>query len=382
MIRLKKIIICFLLITTVLLCVTGCQNETEVKQPAKQAPVECVKGIWVSIYDMDFLKENEDIFTQKAEEMFADISSKGFDNVFVQVRAFSDALYKSDIYPFSSYLTGTQGQSPGFDPMDILLKCAHKHSLRFHAWINPYRILLQNDKSKICKDNPAYELMADGNEDVYTCESGIFYNPASIKVQKLILDGIDEIVEKYDVDGIHIDDYFYPVTKEDIDKAQYENYKGNLSLEGWRMMNVNSLVSGIYSRVKSRNKNVIVSVSPSGNIQSNYTTHYADVKRWLRDKGYADWIIPQIYFGFENEYSPFEQTLKEWKNLDRCDDVKLIAGLALYKGGKADENAGRGKNEWINNSDIIKRQIDLCKDSGYVLFSYSYLTNDEFKNCS
>lgn len=343
---------------------------------------QCVKGIWISIYDMDFLGENEDTFTQRADEMFSEISSKGFDNVFVQVRAFSDALYESDIFPFSSYLTGTQGVSPGFDPMDILLKCAHKHSLKFHAWINPYRILLQNDKSKICKANPAYELMTDGDESVYECEKGIFYNPASLKVQKLILDGIDEIVGKYDVDGIHIDDYFYPVTESDIDKKQYENYAGNLSLEEWRMMNVNSLVSGIYSRVKSRNADVIFSISPSGNIESNYTTHYADVKRWLRDKGYADWIIPQIYFGFENEYSAFEQTLESWKKLEKNEDVKLIAGLALYKGGKIDKNAGTGINEWVEHNDIIKRQIDLCKDLGYVLFSYSYISNDEFKNCS
>lgn len=371
----------FIVFIVSVLTFTSCIKEN-VRKEISQNNEQNIQGVWVSVYDMDFLKNDESNFEVCAENMFKDIAKKNFNNVFLQVRPFSDALYDSEIFPWSSYLTGVQGQDPGFDPLKIMIEKAHNYNLKLHAWINPYRILYGNDTTKICKDNPAYEMIQSKDDSVFVCESGIFYNPSSMKVQKLILDGIREIVKNYDVDGIHIDDYFYPVTSDEIDKAQYEKYDGELTVDEWRTTNVNSFVSGMYSAVKTIDKNTIVSISPSGNLESNYTSHFADVRKWLSESGYADWIIPQIYFGFENEYSPFEKVLDEWKSLKKNENVSLVIGLALYKCNKVDENAGNGINEWTENSDIIKRQVDLCKDLGFVLYSYPYTNSTEFINLS
>lgn len=366
-----------LIVLLVLLC--GCENKAE--NGGNRDSSDEIRGVWISVYDMPLPIESEEKFSEDIENMFSDIQNKNFNNVFVQVRAYCDAFYRSGIFPFSKFLTGVQGKDPGFDPMEIMITCAHAHNLKFHAWINPYRILSENDPSKLCISNPALKFIEQDDGSVYRCESGIYFNPASVGAQKLILDGIREIVENYDVDGIHIDDYFYPSTDENIDKKQFDAYSGNLSLDEWRMMNVNSFVGGMYSAVKSASKNVLVSVSPSGDVESNYASHFADVKRWLATEGYADLIIPQIYFGFENEENPFEKTLAQWKNLPCSENVGLSVGLALYKGGKEDEFAGSGKNEWLERSDIIKRQAELTKDLGYVMYSYSYTSNNaEWEN--
>ena len=146
------------------------------------------------------------------------------------------------------------------------------------------------------------------------------------------------------------------------------------------MMNVNNFVSGMYSAVKAIDKNVTVSISPSGDIDSNYNVHYADVKKWLKEEGFADLIIPQIYFGFENEQDPFEKALNDWSSLPRSKSVSLSVGLAIYKAGKEDYFAGSGKYEWTQHSDIIKRQAKLSEEYGYVFFSYSYLSGPEWDN--
>ena len=359
-----------------IVCLSGCGKSVRSDETGSAA----IRGVWISIYDMPLPVDSEESFSAEIEKMFSSLQQQSFDNVFVQVRPFCDALYVSKIFPFSRCLTGVQGADPGFDPMKKMISCAHEHKLKFHAWINPYRILSENDISKLCSGNPALKMTDDGESSVFFCDSGIFFNPASVSAQKLILDGVREIVENYDVDGIHIDDYFYPTTDSSIDKNQFEKYSGNLSLNEWRMANINSFVSSMYSVVKSSGKNIVVSISPSGDIDSNYDLHFADVKKWLSCEGYADLIIPQIYFGFENQENPFKKTLEEWKALPRSKNVALAVGLALYKGGKEDEFAGTGKDEWLESSDIIKRQIEMLNDTGFALYSYSYLTNNEGKN--
>lgn len=366
----------FILIFIFLFLFSSCVQT----QGENRVIAEEMRGVWVSIFDLPLPVKNEDRFRQDIGKMFDDIRSKNLNNVFVQVRPYSDAFYRSDIFPFSSRLTGVQGKDPGFDPMEIMIYEAHSRSLKFHAWINPYRVLSGTTVSMLSPDNPAYKLLESDKGDVYVGSDGIYYNPASLTSQKLIIDGVREIVKNYDVDGIHIDDYFYPSTDEEIDKKQFSEYGGDLDLEKWRMMNVNSFVSGMFSAVKTIDKNVIVSISPSGDIESCYTSHFADVKKWMSEDGYADLIIPQIYFGFENEKNPFEKTLLQWTSLPRNKNVNLAIGLALYKAGQEDVFAGSGINEWIEHNDVIKRQVLLCKNYDYVFFSYSYTFGGEWDN--
>jgi uncharacterized lipoprotein YddW (UPF0748 family) len=141
--------------------------------------------------------------------------------VFLQVRPTADALYKSDIFPWSRFLTGKNGLAPqnNFDPLEFWIQEAHNRNLELHAWINPYRISgTSYDMEKLSPDNPARKMYEQNRNDIYFSTQGIYYNPASERVQKLILDGVREIVNKYNVDGIHIDDYFYPSTETVIDE--------------------------------------------------------------------------------------------------------------------------------------------------------------------
>ena len=188
-----------------------------------------MRGVWISVFDLPLPIQSKEEFSEKINDMFSDINSKNLNNVFVQVRAYSDALYPSDIFPFSAKLCGVQGKDPGFDPLEIMICCAHHYSLKFHAWINPYRISSDSDTSKLSSDNPALKLIEKNQGDIIFCDSGIYYDPASLPAQKLILDGVREIVKNYDVDGIHIDDYFYPGTDESIDEKLYYHYGGELS---------------------------------------------------------------------------------------------------------------------------------------------------------
>ena len=210
-------------------------------------------------------------------------------------------------------------------------------------------------------------------------DKGIFFNPASKDVQELIINGVSEIAENYNVSSICFDDYFYPSSSEEIDKSSYEKYSGKLSLDDWRRENVNSLISGVYERIKSINENISFGISPSANIKNDRTELYADVELWSTEKGYVDYINPQIYFGFQNEKQPFMQTVKEWIKTADCD---LYISLPLYKTGLEDEYAGeRGKNEFVDNNNIISRQVTylskLEEVDGFYVFSYSFLDECE-----
>lgn len=347
----------------------------------KEEKADEIRAVWISVYDMADLKGmSEGGFRAKCENIFKDISDRGLNHVFVQVRPSGDALYESEIFPWSKYISGEQGVSPGYDPLEIFLKTAHSYNLKLHAWINPYRISsTSSDMEKLSESNPARKLYNDNPRDVYLSTEGIYYNPASERVQKLILDGVREIVKNYDVDGIHIDDFFYPTVEEDIDKEEYEAYKensGKASLDDWRRNQVNAFVSGMYSAVKSENENVIVSISPSADIVADKNVHYADVALWCSEKGYCDWIIPQAYYGFDNEYLPYKRSVNEWKKLVTNENIKLVIGLASYKCGVEDLYAGNGKEEWQKNDDILCKQLKHLRKKecdGFSLFSYNSL---------
>ena len=147
----------------------------------------------------------------------------------------------------------------------------------------------------------------------------------------------------------------------------------------WRRENVNSLVSAIYLKVKSYGEDKIFSVSPSGNITKNFSQLYADVYSWCKG-GFCDMILPQIYFGFQNDALPFEDCFEEWLSITDSDKVILIPALALYKSGKEDSFAGSGEDEWLKNDDIISRQAKLIKSKdckGFALYSSSYINFSE-----
>ena len=348
------------------------------------------RAVWVTYSELA-VKSAEctaEEYTEKISDIMDNIQSYSMNAVFFHVRPFGDAFYKSSYFPWSEYLTGTQGQEPSYDPLAIAIEQAHKRGIAVHAWINPYRVSSGTDTSKLSSGNQAKIWLENGNSDnVMTTESGLYYNPASSEVQKLILDGIREIIENYDVDGIHFDDYFYPSTDEQLDKTQYDAYLnsgGQLDLISWRKANVNALVGNVYSTIKEHDPDIVFGISTSADIAKNLNSICADVVTWGGSSGYVDYLCPQIYFGFEHTLLPFEDTLKEWEKIVTNDSVKLYTGLAVYKCGEEDVYAGdespesdTPRYEWINNRDILARQIEFCrtrsKNSGLAFFSYSYL---------
>lgn len=348
------------------------------------------RGAWLTYMDLSFQGKTEAQFQAKIDEMYDALLDMGFNAVVAHVRPFADSYYPSQYFPFSKYLTGTQGKDPGYDPLEYMVSAAKKRGLEFHAWLNPFRVLAgSTDLNMLSKNHPARLWRTDqdtGNDEwAVNANGGIYLNPGIPEVQKLIIDGVREIVENYDVDGVHIDDYFYPTTDEAFDRKAYEAYQkkagaGAMSLGDWRRANVSGLVAGIYRAVKQINANVVFGVSPAANNLTNFEKLYADIKRWVSSKGYLDYIAPQCYFGFEYDYKTslqafdFVSLARYWSELVEEESVQLYYGLGIYKSGETDRNS----NEWIENTDIIARQVEHIRGienaSGFIVYSYRELT--------
>lgn len=344
---------------------------------------EEMRGVWVSY--MELSMENESSKTQKAfEDKFTEIAQKcreiGFNTLIVQVRPFCDALYKSSYFPWSHILTGTQGENPQYDALQIMCDICKENNLKIHAWINPYRVSSNETPKKLSDNNPYIK----NSEIGIKTDNGIFLDPSNETAQQLICDGVKEIAEKYDVDGIQFDDYFYPTKDESFDKKQYQAYiekygkKNCMSLDNWRMQNVNTLICKVYRTIKSVDSSVEFGISPQGNIGNNDGL-YADVKSWCTCKGFADYICPQIYFSLENPALTFEDCLDSWTSLDFDENVKLYVGLGGYKAG----NGEYDEETWLLSDSILADEYDILRNNksvrGFMLYSYSCLEDDTAK---
>lgn len=344
---------------------------------------EEMRGVWVSY--MELSMENESSKTQKAfEDKFTEIAQKcresGFNMLIVQVRPFCDALYKSSYFPWSHILTGTQGENPQYDALQIMCDICKENNLKIHAWINPYRVSSNETPKKLSDNNPYIK----NSEIGIKTDNGIFLDPSNETAQQLISDGVKEIAENYDVDGIQFDDYFYPTEDESFDKKQYEAYiekygkENSMSLDNWRMQNVNTLICKVYRTIKSVDSSVEFGISPQGNIGNNDGL-YADVKSWCTCKGFADYICPQIYFSLENPALTFEDCLDSWTSLDFDENVKLYVGLGGYKAG----NGEYDEETWLLSDSILADEYNiLCNNEsvrGFMLYSYNSLEDDTAK---
>ena len=278
-----------------------------------------------------------------------------------------DSIYKSNIFPVSNNIILDNGKN--FDVLDYFIKKARKKGIDIYAWVNPYRI-----NKKIDEKSNYYEKVKN---DIKLVGDTYYLNPASSNTTELICNGIKEIVDNYDVKGIIFDDYFYP--SKDIDLDYYQKEKNNLSIEEYRLNKISDMLYKVNNTIKKKSKNILFGISPEGNIDNNYNKNYLDIKKITSDKKYIDFIMPQIYYGFENEVKPFGSVLKEWNEIISDKRIKLYVALALYKTGKLDIYAKKGREEWINNYDVIKRQVlhirEENKDKGFSVFRYDNLFN-------
>lgn len=351
----KKIIPCLILSIIFTLAISG-NGEAAVKD---------LRGVWVSsVYNLDYpsspttspstLKSEADAILDQCVEM-------GMNAVFLQVRPSSDALYKSDYYPWSAYLTGSQGRAPseGFDPLAYWVTAAHNRGIELHAWLNPYRVASSESQyNSLADSNPAKQ----HPDWVYKYNNTYYLDGGLPEVRQYIINGAAEILKKYDVDGIHIDDYFYPGDG-NYDDNTFARYGSGLSKGDWRRANNDALIQGLNNAAHVRGK--VFGVSPAG-IWANkssistgsdtkgnqtYFSGYADTRKWVKS-GWLDYICPQIYWAIGYSIADYKVLANWWADVVTGTGVELYIGMADYR------YAESGSAKWTNIS-TIKNQLAL-----------------------
>lgn len=352
------------------------------------------KAFWFSYYDYTayrakYKKRNATTFKKYFTQAVKKGKSFGMNCIIVHVRPFGDAMYKSKYFPWSKCISGKQGKNPGYDPLKIMTQVAHANGMKIEAWINPYRVASgSTNYKKLSTKNPArkWHNKKKTRRNVLAYKGSLYYNPAKAQVRNLIVNGVKEIVENYDVDGIHMDDYFYPAFSSSnvnsaFDAKEYRAStmaKGKQNIVSFRREQVNMLVKAIHSAVKSIDPSVTFGISPAGNIDnltSRYS-YYVDINKWLNSSDYVDYICPQIYWGFKHPYAKFDRVTNRWMNAAKSKKVKVYIGIAVYRAG---HNIGAGsaeRREWRSDANILKKQVQYARKKGcdgFAFFDYQDL---------
>lgn len=349
---------------------------TPVTTAAPAAHTDEYRAVWVSYLEWqhtDF--SSQEAFAAEVGTMLDNIANLGANVVLAQVRPFGDALYPSDLYPFSHLCTGVQGQDPGFDPLAVLVQAAHDRGLELEAWVNPYRLQSGGTPEALSAEN-----LANTHPDwVRSVESGLYLDPANPEVRDYIAVGVGELCQNYDIDGVHFDDYFYPTTAADFDADTYAAYcggGGTLALGDWRRQNVDDLVALCYRT--AHEYGVRFGIAPQGDPDSNYQNQYSDAPRWLREAGFVDYLMPQLYWGLDYEKDgDASHSLTElagaWLALDRRAEVALYFGLGAYRIGEGDggDRSGPG-TEWQSGKALAAQADALAGLGGQGIGLYRY----------
>ncbi len=348
-----------------------------------------MSGIWVSTtLNLDYpttKTTNSDTLKSEADTIINNCADMGITDIFFQVRPASDSFYKSDIYPWSQWLTGSQGTAPdnNFDPLQYWIDQAHSKGMKLHAWINPYRVtnntnLTIND---LAISNPARQ----HPEWVIAHEGKLYFDPAIPEVQNLVVSGVEEIVKNYNIDGIHLDDYFYPGSTFN-DSGSYAKYGNGMDKNDWRRENVNTLVNNLHNKIKSIKSDVEFGISPVGvwaNKKNNplgsdtygsesYYKNYADTRKWALE-GWIDYIAPQIYWEIGNKTIDYKTAVLWWADTLKDCNTKLYIGLADYKCDGVAQSSPWYNGAAINKQIALNKTID--KVSGEIHFRYKFVNN-------
>lgn len=362
---------------------------------AAQPAQDGMRGVWVSsVANIDYPSQqglSADQLKSEADTILNNIAAMGLNTVFLQVRPSADALYQSALFPWSRYVSGTTGQAPDgdFDVLAYWVEGAHSRGLQLHAWLNPYRITRdgKEELDALPETSPAKQ----HPEWVVEYEGNYYFNPGLPAVQQLVVDGAAEIVRNYDVDGIHLDDYFYPGTDFN-DATAYARYGDDFDDIGdWRRDNVNTLIASLDETVHAINPELSFGVSPAGiwdnkadnpkgsdtNGRSSYREIYCDSVEWVK-RGTVDYICPQLYWSIGYEIADFEVLVDWWQDIVSTSDVALYIGIGAYRAADAEPG-----DVWYGTAEL-ERQLDMLDNSidiqGEVFFSYASLM--EAQGCS
>ena len=325
-----------------------------------------LRGLWIATVNNGDWPSRRDLTVEQQKQELTAIFDRAaalhLNAVFLQVRPMADALYPSSIEPWSEFLTGTPGKAPEplYDPLAFAVVEAHARGLELHAWFNPFR------------GNPSTPLRA------YPYGRFVWMDPGDPEVQRRALDVISDVVRRYDIDGVHLDDYFYPYPEnatEFPDDATYQQYGNGMSKDDWRRDNINRFIHGLYTAVKTIKPNVEVGISPFGIWRPKhprqirgldaYEKIYADSRLWLRN-GWIDYLAPQLYWPIDKREQSFPALLHWWTNQDRM-GRGIVAGMSINRVGRVPPEE-------------FARQIKLVRDDdgavGFILFSAHTLMRD------
>ncbi|MEU8321567.1 family 10 glycosylhydrolase [Nonomuraea sp. NPDC048881] len=347
-------------------------------------PKRQLRAMWISsVANIDWpSRTGLSVSAQQAEfRAWLDLAvAKRMNAVIVQVRPTADAFWPSPYEPWSQWLTGAQGTNPGYDPLAFMVGEAHARNLEFHAWFNPYRVANNDDPTKLISTHPARQ-----HPDWRFAYGGkLYYNPGIPAVRDFIEDAIMDAVTRYDVDGVHLDDYFYPypVSGQAIpDSAAYAQYGGAFpNIADWRRDNVNLLVRELGQRIHTAKSWVSFGISPFGiwrnsstdplgsrtsGLQS-YDAIYADSRQWVK-QGWIDYLAPQIYWHIGFSTAAYEVLTAWWSDVVRGTGVQLVVGQAAYRAGASGQEAA-----WQDPAELSDHLYDNRKHpeiAGDVYFS-------------
>ena len=324
-----------------------------------QAITDEMRGVWVaSVGNLNYPSKkglSEQQLKNEIDAILEDCRDVGFNTIFFQVRPCADALYKSDIYPWSEFVTGIQGKAPenNFDSLGYILEKAPEYGIAVHAWVNPFRVTngsATNPKHNVEELSENHPARLNPDYVVAYSDGKLYFDPGNPDAREVIISGIEELCTIYPgLAGIHIDDYFYPypVSGADFDDSvSYEKHGYGMDKGDWRRNNVNIFVKEAYDTVKSVDENMQFGVSPFG-IWANdtsktsvkgssssgleaYFSLYCDALSWVNG-GYVDYLVPQIYWSFATTAAPFDNIARWWNAQLDGTGVDLYIGHAAYK---------------------------------------------------
>ena len=398
MIKKKSVAAALAAILAVCFLLVGCGEDIVTSLPSRDCgnvpaplvglldPDSEIRGVWIAtVYNIDFpsapdLKADE--LTGQLDRILDNCTEWGLNTVFFQVRPSCDALYKSNIFPVSRFLS-TDGKLT-VDPLSYLLEAAHRREMFVYAWVNPLRVTTAYTAEPSLPERVTDEMTVE-------YDGKLVLNAGMPEARDLVADGVREIVEKYDVDGVVFDDYFYPYPVNDDsgtripfnDDAAYEKYGSGASLPDFRRQSVNALVKECYDAIKDVDPDCRFGVSPFGVWRNSeetggagtlgleaYDELYCDAKAWVSG-GYVDFLCPQIYWQRSSTTTPYELLVKWWNGVLGAGDVDLLISHAAYRYEEGD---------WTDPEGEMKAQVEFARSQmayrGSVFYGYDELKND------
>lgn len=347
------------------------------------APKRELRAVWIATVGNIDWPSKQGLSAQQQQQEFIShlnfLQRTGFNTVIVQIRPAADAFYPSQYEPWSKYLSGKQGQPPfpKYDPLEFMIRECHKRNMEFHAWFNPYRALVASNSNP----NPANHATRTHPEWIINYAGKAYFDPGNPEAREYILKVILDVVARYDIDAVHIDDYFYPYPvagRPFPDQASYNKYNNGQSREDWRRDNVNMFVSQLNSNIKKQKSWIKFGVSPFGIWRNDnkdpegsatrgsscYDDLYSDVRLWI-DKKWVDYVAPQLYWEHGHRVAAYDVLLPWWKKNSGA--RQLYIGLGLYRMLNATTSP------WNKPDEILKqiREARALNTNGFVFYSMS-----------